>query len=596
MADTIATKYTIEGDSSGAQKAFRDLANLSDNFQKGLKNAGNSIKDFWKKNKKTFSTMSISGGAAFGAILVGAKNMIDAYAESEKAMARFNSVMATTGKWSEEASKKILALADAHVQLWFDDEDSAESLAKFYQRTKDVTEATKLNAIAMDLARAKSIGLSDASNLVGQVLSGNGKLLKQYGIDIDDTKSPLEALGELHTKVKWQAEAFANTYAGRMEIFNVQMGNLKEILWWPLAEVATNLLKSISPLVEKFGDFVENNPELVQKIVLIGGAFAGLVAAIWSLWLALPAIGTWIAFLSWPIGIVIGLVTLLWTAWATNFLGIGDKTAEVWNWIKEKTQAFVEGMQEIWRALMEFWKVHWDGIKLYFTVWLESIATGFKIAWDLIIWWLKIAWEILSTTLSIAFDLFKWIIVTWLQILSGDWSGAWETIKDTFSGIMEKMDQAANNILGHIKETFLNIWNDIKSGVMKIVGAISDYVNEKLESIRSVLQKIKDTAREIATLGAANTQTYNWTQPARASGGPVVAGRAYTVGEYGRETFVPASGGYIANASDTARASQNITIEINNPSVRSDMDIQSIADAVENVFIKKAKNFTLWIA
>lgn len=46
MADTIATKYTIEGDSSGAQKAFRDLANLSDNFQNGLKNAGNSIKDF----------------------------------------------------------------------------------------------------------------------------------------------------------------------------------------------------------------------------------------------------------------------------------------------------------------------------------------------------------------------------------------------------------------------------------------------------------------------------------------------------------------------------------------------------------------------
>ena len=106
MADTIATKYIIEGDSSGSQKAFRDLANLSDNFQNGLKNAGNSIKDFWEKHKQTFSTMAIAGGAAFGAILVGAKTMIDAYAESEKAMARFNSVMATTGKWSEEASKK----------------------------------------------------------------------------------------------------------------------------------------------------------------------------------------------------------------------------------------------------------------------------------------------------------------------------------------------------------------------------------------------------------------------------------------------------------------------------------------------------------
>lgn len=42
--------------------------------------------------------MAIAGGAAFGAIVLGAKTMIDAYAESEKAMARFNSVMDTTGK------------------------------------------------------------------------------------------------------------------------------------------------------------------------------------------------------------------------------------------------------------------------------------------------------------------------------------------------------------------------------------------------------------------------------------------------------------------------------------------------------------------
>lgn len=119
-------------------------------------------------------------------------------------------------------------------------------------------------------------------------------------------------------------------------------------------------------------------------------------------------------------------------------------------------------------------------------------------------------------------------------------------------------------------------------------------MNEKLTSIQSVLQKIKDTAREIATLGAANTQTFNGTQPARASGGPVVAGRAYTVGEYGRETFVPASGGYIVNAGDTTRGgAQTITIEINNPSVRQESDITDIANAVENVLIKRAKNFTL---
>lgn len=51
----------------------------------------------------------------------------------------------------------------------------------------------------------------------------------------------------------------------------------------------------------------------------------------------------------------------------------------------EKTAVFVDGMKQMWQALMDFWRVHGDTIKLYFTVWLESLVTGFKIAWDLII-------------------------------------------------------------------------------------------------------------------------------------------------------------------------------------------------------------------
>lgn len=53
-------------------------------------------------------------------------------------------------------------------------------MAKLLQRTGSLTEATKLNAVAMDLARAKNMDLATATTLVGQVLSGNGKVLKQY--------------------------------------------------------------------------------------------------------------------------------------------------------------------------------------------------------------------------------------------------------------------------------------------------------------------------------------------------------------------------------------------------------------------------------
>jgi hypothetical protein len=57
--------------------------------------------------------------------------------------------------------------------------------------------------------------------------------------------------------------------------------------------------------------------------------------------------------------------------------------------------------------------------------------------------------------------------------------------------------------------------------------------------------------------------------PGRAAGGPVMAGRAYTVGEVGPELFVPQSNGRILSADDLARVGggggQGVTIVVNSP-------------------------------
>ena len=79
---------------------------------------------------------------------------------------------------------------------------------------------------------------------------------------------------------------------------------------------------------------------------MIAGAISGLVAVIGVVGLALPsiiagfsAVGTVLAVLTGPIGLVIAGVALLGTAWATNFLGIRDITASAWEWIKNTFQA-----------------------------------------------------------------------------------------------------------------------------------------------------------------------------------------------------------------------------------------------------------------
>ena len=71
--------------------------------------------------------------------------------------------------------------------------------------------------------------------------------------------------------------------------------------------------------------------------------------------------------------------------------------------------------------------------------------------------------------------------------------------------------------------------------------------------------------------------------PRRAEGGPVAAGRMYTVGEHGRETFIPNTSGRIVSAQETKRmGGKGGTTIINNITV----PLQGFADILERETIK----------
>lgn len=237
-----------------------------------------------------FRTMAVVGTVAFAAVAGVIKTSIDAAKEAEIEMAKFNATMDTMGSAGKKAKDQLIALSRATVKLGFDDEDAANSLAKFFQRTGDVTDAQKLLTVAMDLSRAKSIDLLTATTLVNQVLSGNGRVLKQYGIDIKETDSPLEALGILHDRVAGQAEAFANTFGGKMEILSGQMTNMKEAIGSAFIPVLSNLAAKLIPIVNSVTVWIEKNPELTEKILLLSAALTGLVAVVGVLGVSLPII------------------------------------------------------------------------------------------------------------------------------------------------------------------------------------------------------------------------------------------------------------------------------------------------------------------
>lgn len=153
----------------------------------------------------------------------------------------------------------------AAVKLGFDDEDAASSLANLFQRTEDVDKAMELNALAMDLARAKSISLADASNMIGLVMSGNGRALKQYGIEISETLTPMQALDELQKKVGGNARVFGMTMNGQIEILRVNFGNMVETIGEKVLPILNELAVKYMPMVtEGFVRFVDAIETAIQ--------------------------------------------------------------------------------------------------------------------------------------------------------------------------------------------------------------------------------------------------------------------------------------------------------------------------------------------
>ena len=180
------------------------------------------------------------------------KGSISAAQEEEVAMVKVDAILKTLSGDLNIHKEAVNKASEAAMQLGFDDEDAAISMAKFMQVTGDTTMAQDAMSLAMDLARFKGIDLETATKATTMAYAGNVKLLKELGIEIPEDATKMEVLGLMHEKVGGQAEAFGNTAAGAQERFKVSSENLRE-------EVGGMLLPLVTSFYGKINDFVASD-------------------------------------------------------------------------------------------------------------------------------------------------------------------------------------------------------------------------------------------------------------------------------------------------------------------------------------------------
>lgn len=507
---------------------------------------------------------TIAGGLLAGALGLAVKQASDA----QIAIAKVDATLSTMGQAGLKAREGILKAGEATQKLGFDNEEASVSIAKFFQRTGDLTTAIKLNALAMDLARAKSIDLTTASTLVGQVLAGNGKVLKAYGIDIKESATPLEALGELQAKVANQATGFAKTFAGASAILKQNVDDLTKKIGAQLLPVLTQFIQKATPVIEKITNWASAHPQLTQNIVLATSALAGLLLVLGPVLVAISMISAPMIIAGTVIGLLaVGLFQLI----------------QNWQAVKTTMEPVLAQIQTMAQVVGDFLKPAVD----FLVVALQLLWVQLKVLWDLVspvlIPTLQLLAILLGGTIVGAIAIFIGAIGVIALVIAGFINGL-KMLSDKLAEIIYWFQVAIPEALAFLSNAWSTSWNAIKGVTDTVIAGIT----ASIEAVISAWNRAKElVSTPIKAVSGAVSSVVKAVTGKKAGGGVVEAGQSYLVGERGAEIFSPSGSGFITPNNKIGGG--GITVNINGGTYLSESVAEDIGDLIIQRFKKVAK-------
>ncbi len=364
-------------------------------------------------------------------------------------------------------------------------------------------QAQTLIKLAGDLTAMYGGTTADAVRALTGALKGNNTMLDNYGMAVNDAMITTKAMEmgllsegktmDLATKqaatlalimeqtgaAQGQAEREAAGASGSMRALTTEAKNLA-------ASFGQILLPIITPTITRLGDLARSLSGMTpatQKIVL---AVAALAAAIGPVMLALGgmaaglssiiALSSSLSGVLAGAGLTLGALVLPIAAIVAAIVGIGLAIKELW----DNNVAFRVGVTAIWNDIQksiaeviafiqELWDNHGDH--------LVKAATAI--------------WDAIKTIISTVTRLVGEIIALFLNVLTGDWQGAWDNIKNIFSIAWQGIIGVLKNMVIAIKEIFIGL---IEAALSWGENMLSSFI----QGIKNKFSDLVDMARDIA--------------------------------------------------------------------------------------------------
>ena len=523
------------------------------------------------------------------------ENLTDTVWESSEEMLKS---LKKASKWAVSEYDLMLS-ANRALKLWVtqntEDMTDLMKIARLYgqQMGQDVTQS--FNDIVTWLGRWSPMILDNLWIMIDSEKAYEEYAQKLWKTSKELTKQEKTQALVNSTLIEWRKalEEFwepTQTMAERFAELKNTFSDTATKIWEALLPVVQKLLETIKPIIDKVADRIQANPELASKILLVTTAITGLIFVISSLSSIIPAITAWISFLASPIWIVIGAITALWVAYATNFWGFRDFVNETRQLIQpvliELKDAFIECFWDIRESIKEIyaqlepiliplWEIFKEAVKWTLLFVVELVKSSFQAIWDTVKWVTAIFNEVIDFFKNI----FSWNRKWALENLNNITAIRIDMLLNIFSDFW--IDLPA--IFETLKTTITNIWDNLFNWLKNICSSAVNWISDKVSKVRDKINAAKDAIASLRWWGSS------WW---RASGWTVLAWQTYRVNEIHWEYFTPSVNWRISPSPPSASPSINISFwDVN---VRDEQDINLLVDKLKSELIWVYQNIALW--
>jgi hypothetical protein len=243
----------------------------------GFKSARHNVSEFAGETKKLLAEAFV-GFSVFEFF----KTAIEEATKAEDSMVQLSNTLANVGVNYEDQQKRVgAAVAELQKHANVQNDDALKGLNVLIQKSGDYEGSLKNMVLVADVAKSKHLEYADAAELVGRVMGGNTKVLKQFGIV---TKDAADGIQQLKERLHGAAEADFKTFGGQVAATKIAFQDMAEAI----GDVITGnsnlqgVLASVRDGMKDIAKWADTNKNAIGFwfTVLVAGAKEGVIALV----------------------------------------------------------------------------------------------------------------------------------------------------------------------------------------------------------------------------------------------------------------------------------------------------------------------------